>query len=172
MSALRQTFEGLSERARGWFSGLEPRERLMVVGCAVVLLVTVLFLGVWEPLTKTHAMRVDALERAQETRLRIDHAAQLARASQGRAAPGSGVSLLAAVDQSSKEGTIGKAPTRIQPQGEREVRVWFDDVPFEASLRWLERLQSHYAIEVQTLDIEPESTPGRVKLRASLARPS
>lgn len=172
MSSLKHRMYDALNRGREWFFSLDRRERSMVALCALVALIAVLFLGVWEPIQKSRERNQAGLERARQISERIDYAAALARSTQGRQTPAAGTSLIAAVDQSSKQGPMGKAPTRIQPQGEKELRVWFEDVSFAASVRWIDRLQNHYGIQIKTLDIEPESAPGRVKLRATLSRPS
>ena len=167
-----QSLQDASARGQQWFAALEMRERVMVVACAIVVVIAALFLGVWEPLVKSRGDRLEALDRARSLSDRIEHAAILAGNSNQASAPGGNASLLAAIDQSSKQEPMNKAPSRIQPQGDREVRVWFEDVSFDASVQWLARLQTQYGIQVQSLDIEPESAPGRVKFRASLVRPS
>lgn len=170
-----QTLREHSTRARERFLALPLRERWMLGVGAAVLLLTVLYLALVEPLAHAHAQRTAALESARQVAIRLEQAAvQLQRDSGVRpaATAGRGLSLMAVVDQASKQGTLGKSPTRIQPEGDREVRVWFEDVSFDAAVRWLAELQSRYGVGVQTLDVEPQSTPGRVNLRLSLVRAS
>lgn len=157
------------DRASSWFGALAPRERVLVAACVIVVVAAVLFLGVWEPINVARRDHQAALEQAQALSLRIDEAARLAQDRTRGTAPASGVSLISAVDQAAQSGELGK-PTRLQPQGDAEVRVWFDDVSFDASLLWIATLQSRYGIEVQSLDVEPRDAPGRVNLRASLVR--
>lgn len=102
---------------------------------------------------------------------RIETAASLAQSQRGGAVNRS-AALLSVVDQTSRSGTLGKEPTRVQPEGsgEREVKVWFDDVPFDNCLRWLTELQTRYAIQVSSAEIEQGSAPGLVNARFSLSR--
>lgn len=85
---------------------------------------------------------------------------------------GRGMSLLAAIDQSTRGGVLTKPPERMQPEGEREVRVWFDDVPFDSLVRWVALLQTQYGVTVQMLDIEAQPGAGLVDARLSLTRAS
>ena len=160
------------ERARERFLALQPRERWILSAGAVVLLITLLYLVVWEPVVKSHRERVEALESSRLLAIRLEQAAAQVQGAGGQrgAAAGRGLSLMAAVDQASKQGTLGRSPTRIQPEGDREVRVWFEDVSFDALVRWMAELQGNYGVGVQTLDIEPQSTPGKVNARLSLVR--
>ena len=171
LARVRQSFE----RARERFLALQPRERWILSGGATVLLLTLVYLLVWEPLVDAHKQRLEALESSRLLAIRLEQAAaqvQRAGGQRGAGNAGRGLSLMAAVDQASKQGTLGKSPTRIQPEGDREVRVWFEDVSFDALVRWLAELQTRYGVGVQTLDIEPQATPGKVNARLSLTRGS
>lgn len=174
MSAL-QNFQVRSARARERFLALQVRERWILGVGAVLLLIVVLYLAVWEPLVQARTQRTAALESARQIAVKLEQAAAQLQVSSGRnpaATQGRGLSLMAAVDQASKQGSLGKGPTRIQPEGDREVRVWFEDVPFDSMVRWLSDLQVRYGVAVQTLDVEPQSTPGKVNVRMSLVRAS
>ncbi|MGH8516912.1 MAG: type II secretion system protein GspM [Panacagrimonas sp.] len=171
--ALKRIREPL-ERARARFLALQPRERWILSSGAVVVLLTVLYLAVWEPVVDAHRQKVEALESSRLLAIRLEQAAaQVQRAGGQRgsgANTGRSLSLMAAVDQASKQGSLGRSPTRIQPEGDREVRVWFEDVSFDAMVPWLADLQLRYGVGVQTLDIEPQATPGKVNVRLSLVR--
>ncbi|TDU31584.1 type II secretion system protein M (GspM) [Panacagrimonas perspica] len=175
MKRALQSFQAQSARARARFLALQVRERWIVGVGAVVMLFVVLYLAVWEPLTKAHVQREAALASARSTAIRLEEAAAKLQTSAGRnpaATAGRGLSLMAAVDQASKQGSLGKEPTRIQPEGDREVRVWFEDVSFDSLVRWLSDLQTRYGVAVQTLEVEPQATPGKVNVRLSLVRAS
>lgn len=162
-------------QARERFLALQDRERWMLGVGGVVLLLTVLYLAIWEPVVKGHANRAAALESSRALAVRLEEAAVLVQSQRGRnpaATAGRGMSLMAAVDQASKQGPLGKGPSRIQPEGDREVRVWFEDVSFDALLRWTAILHASYGVSVQTMDVEPQAAPGQVNVRFSLVRPS
>jgi general secretion pathway protein M len=160
---------------REWFTGLAPRERLMVGACAVFVLFTILYYGIWNTLAGAHTRREKALadSRALATRLEII-GAEVTRARRSGGGAGSvnrSMSLLSAVDQASKSGTLSKPPSRMQPEGDAEVRVWLEDVNFDGLLRWIHELETRYGVTVQTVDIDKESAPGLVNARLSLVRP-
>jgi general secretion pathway protein M len=157
-----------------WFRGLAPRERVIVSVGAVVLTITILFLGVWEPLNKAHAKREADLADAQTLAQRLEVIAaevQKSRASGGGQIAGGDASLLTTVDQASKSGTLGKPLTRIQPEGDNEVKVWVDGVSFAALVHWISELESRNGISTQTAEIEKDAVPGQVNARLSLVRP-
>ena len=74
------------------------------------------------------------------------------------------------VDQATKNGTLGKAPSRLQPEGDAEVRVWLDGISFDALVRWLSDLETRQGVRVQNADIEKQDAPGTVNVRLSLVR--
>lgn len=155
-----------------WFRSLAPRERLLVSVGGAVLAVTVLYLGIWEPLSKAHAKREQDLANAQGLAQRLEMLAATAQKGQpGGAVVNTGASLLSTVDQVSKSGTLGKPLTRIQPEGDHEVKVWIDGVSFDALVRWISELESRYGISIQTADLDRDALPGQVNARLSLVRP-
>lgn len=157
-----------------WFRGLAPRERLLVSVGGVVVAITILYLGIWEPLNKAHSKREADLAAAQVLAQRLEVIAatvQGSRAGGGAPVIDSGASLLSAVDQASKGGTLGKPLSRIQPEGDSEVKVWIDGVNFEALIRWISELEGRYGISIRTADIDKDTLPGQVNARLSLVRP-
>lgn len=175
MSSTLESLRGPIVQARERFLAQPPRERWMLGVGGVVVLLTLIYLLIWEPVTQAHAARSAALESSRALAVRLEQAAQQVQALRGRnpaAVAGRGVSLMAAVDQASKQSALGKGPARIQPEGDREVRVWFEDVSFDGLVGWLAELQTRYGVSVQTMDIEPQPAPGRVNVRLSLVRPS
>jgi general secretion pathway protein M len=160
------------ERYRAWWAGLAPREQRILGAGAIALGLILFFLLVWEPLTQQRAAREQALmdARALAEQLEIT-ALEVRQTPAGTPAPASlGQSLLAVVDQSVKTSQIGKAPSRLQPEGDNTVRLWLDDVPFDAVVRWLHALQSRHGVNVENADIERQVEAGRVSVRVTLVR--
>lgn len=160
-------------QAREWFAGLAPRERLMVGACAIFVVFAILYYGIWNSLANAHHKREKALaeSRALATRLEVIGAEAMKARRSGGGAVNRSMSLLSAVDQSSKSGTLSKPPSRLQPEGDAEVRVWLEDVNFDGVLRWINELETRYGVMVQTVDIDQQSSPGLVNARLSLVRP-
>jgi general secretion pathway protein M len=161
--------EGL-DRLRTAFGQLSPRERIMVGAGAAAVLLTLIYVAAWQPLVKAHAQRALALERARSIAIRIEQAGAQQRAQGGTRAIDRSTSLLAAVDQTSRSPTLGKPPSRVQPEGDREVKVWIDNVAFANLLRWLQELETRYGIRADSAEIERGNAPGVVNARISLVR--
>ncbi|RRQ21462.1 type II secretion system protein GspM [Thiohalobacter thiocyanaticus] len=161
---------------KAWLLSLAPRERLIVAGGAAVLLLLVLWLGLWEPLDQ----RVEELEQSvavqEEEFTWMQQAAaeiQQLRRSGGQAAAGlQGRSLLAVVDQATRAAGLNSGLKRIEPEGQSRVRVQFEQIGFDDFMRWLDGLHRQYGVFTQSITIEREEAPGRVNIRLTLDAPA
>lgn len=161
-------------QAQEWFRSLAPRERLLVGVGGIVVAITILYLGIWEPLSKAHTKRAGDLAAAQTLAQRLEvigATVQSARANGSAPVMNNGASLLSTIDQASKSGALGQPLSRIQPEGENEVKVWIEAVSFEALVRWMNELESRYGVSIKSADIEKNTLPGQVNARLSLVRP-
>lgn len=168
-SPLDSLREGI-RTGRERFMALQVRERWMLGVCVVFLVFIVLWLGIYDPIVKAHKRRADALETSRALAIRLEEAAAKVQGQRSGPVANRGISLIAAVDQASRSGTVGKAPSKIQPEGDAEVRVWFEDVSFDPMVRWVADLQTRYGITVQTMTVEPKSEAGSVDIQLSLVR--
>lgn len=170
LQLLQIRVEPLLERYRE----LQPRERLIVATGTVVVIITLIYVVLWEPFANARARQSAALanERALAERLEtIGIAVQRARASGIGTVQGGNQSLLTLIDQQGKAPELGKTPTRLQPEGENEVKIWFEDIPFDALVRWMANLESRYGIQISGAEIERRAGAGLVNARLTVTRP-
>lgn len=158
------------ERLRSALLELAPRERVMVMTGATVFAVTLLYLLIWEPLATAHRQREEGLQRARMLSVRIEQAAAQVTAGGAGRSIDRNQSLVSAVDQTSRSPILGKTPSRLQPEGDREVKIWFEDVPFANLLRWLQDLETRYGITASSAEVERGTAPGLVSARLTLVR--
>jgi len=178
MKALRLRFEqAFAQQIAPWrvrFEALQPREQILVAIAGIVVALAVIYAGVWQPFARAKARNSMDLEAARSVAnsLVIAQAEVQARGQRGNGAiVGSDVSLLTAVDQASKSGTLTKPPSRLQPDGDNQARVWLEDVPFDVLVRWMYELQNTYGLKIDVADIERQPTSGLVNARLSVTRP-
>ena len=170
MASLAKRAEPLTERYRE----LQPRERVIVAVGAVVVALTLIYVALWEPAANARARQTTALadQRALAERLEtIAVKVQKARASGVSAIQGQNQSLLTLIDQQGKSAELGKPPARLQPEGDTEVKVWFEDVPFDALVRWMATLESRYGVQIVGAEIERRAVAGLVNARLTVVRP-
>jgi len=158
-----------------WFAGLEPRERLLVSGGAVVLVLLLLYVVIWEPIASGYSnLQEDVAEQKQTLAWMQQAASQiktLQRSSTGEVRGLGGRSLLAVVDQSARSAGLGDSIKRIEPDGSKGVKVWLEGVAFDPMILWLGKLTRTYQIETSLITIEPQGG-GRVNARLTLLEPA
>lgn len=156
------------------FEALQPREQLLVAGGGVVVVLALIYWVLWQPFALWRDHAENKLHGSRELAARIE--AIGAQAQQSHAVGGgnlaAGASLLTAVDQASKDGTLGKPPSRVQPDGDKQVRVWVEDVQFDAVLRWMDNVQNRYGLHIDGVSVERRPTAGTVNARFTLTRAS
>jgi general secretion pathway protein M len=157
-----------------WWNARLPRERQILIVGAVFVVFFILYSAIWAPLAKArHRAELDLQEtRALANRLEtVASEVERNRGSGGMAAATRGMPLLSAVDQASHRPELGKQYEKIEPdEGERTVKIWIDDVPFDSLVNWLNLLQTQYGIVVSTAELERKGE-GLVNARLSLTRP-
>ena len=160
------------EQFKAWWSARLPRERQILGAGAMVVAILLFYSVVWLPVAKARH-RADADLRASRTfanRLETIAVDVERMRGTGGAAANRGTSLLIAVGQAAQRPELSARPSRIEPDGEKEVKVWLDEVPFDALVEWLQQVQQEYGIVVASADLERKND-GTVAARLSLARP-
>ncbi|GIU45466.1 type II secretion system protein M [Shewanella sairae] len=151
------------ENFKAWWNGLVLREKQMVSACGVVLVIGILYWGVWTPIANAEAEAQRNLEGQQST---LNYVKQTANRIAGLKQSGSSNafrgSLSAAVNQTA--GAFGLEITRMQPQGNK-IQVWMDEVPFDTLLNYLNELVQNKGLSLESLDLAESDTPGYVNVR-------
>lgn len=159
---------------KDWFAGLEPRERMLVSGGALVLVLLILYLLIVEPVTSGYRTLKEGVAEQKQTLAWMKQAAAevktLQRSGAGSARGLGGRSLLAVVDQSARNGGLGASIKRIEPEGSKGVKVWLEGVPFDPMILWLGKLSKSHQVKPSILTLEPLGN-GRVNARLTLLEP-
>jgi len=155
---------------------LAPREKQLLIFMSVVVLITLFYFALWKPL-KTGIEDGELRIKAQ-TRALMEIRKQAAEVRQLRSSgAGSGTtvkdssSLLGLIERSAKQKKIKGSLQKVQPEGEREVRVWMENVSFDQLISWLDLLTNRYGIQIGEISLEHGNTPGIVSGRILLQAP-
>ena len=154
-----------------WFTSLAPRERAMVSIAAVVVALAWVSAVAWNPLTASVSRLQQSVEEQQALKQWMQQAA--AEVNQLRGAAGASDdhrSLLAVVDQTSKQSQLGPAVKRIEPDGQELVRVSLEQASFDDMMSWLGSLQRSFGVSVADVSIDRQAASGRVNARITLKR--
>jgi len=155
-----------------WWGGLSGRERLLLgIGLGAVGL-TVLYLGLLEPLqtSQTRLQAQVAAEAATLARVRAlaSEAGQLQQGATPRGTLPGAQSLLAVLNDAAQSGGIQSSIERVVPNGAGEASVTFEDIAFDALAAWLVDLRTRFGIEASRLVIDKGAAPGRVNANLTL----
>ena len=156
-----------------WLNSLEPRERRLVLGGAVLGSCLLLYLLAWEPFVgKVEQLRASHSEQQALLEWMQGAAREVKQLSHGTRRPGqaaSGQSLLALIDSTAKAARLGTALKRVQPDGEQRVQVWLEEAPFDDVVAWLEGLDRRQAATLESSVFVAKDKPGLVDVRLVFA---
>ena len=149
-----------------WFAGLEERERIVLIGAAVVTALLVLFVFVLRPLSLRTANLATDVAIKQELRVNLARAAGIrGNAARGPAATDS--SLLGIARSVADQHAVALGTMRNDAD---TVRIQFTDVPFDALAAWLVTLSNQHGVRVEQISAnrrERGIVTGQVVLRRS-----
>jgi len=149
---------------------LNPRERIIVVGGAVSLLIMVIYLFVWEPLLEKQVALNASIKSQQDV-----HQWMLKSAAEVRLLKGSGKqktlsssAMQSVINRTAKSALPGALIKRIEKNRQQGVQVWIEQVAFDDMMKWLGGLQQKNGIQVASLISERTNQIGRVNIRLVL----
>ncbi len=155
---------------------LAPREKQLLIIMSITIVISLFYFAFWKPL-KTGIEDAELRLKAQ-TRTLTEIRKQAAEVRQLRA---SGIgnnssikdstSLLGLIERSAKQKKIKQSLQKVQPEGQKEVRVWMENVSFDLLISWLDLLNNRYGIQINEISLERGNTPGIVSGRILLQTP-
>lgn len=152
-----------------WYLRQSPRDRVIVIGLAVLTLAGLLYALAWHPLQSRQAQLQQTLSAKQETLEFVRRgAAQLKGASGGAAEQkSSDKAPYLLVDQIIRQAKMAP-PERNEPSGQDGARVQFGEVEFDKLVAVLAELEL-YGLQVKTLTISRKNL-GTVSARLNMER--
>jgi general secretion pathway protein M len=155
-----------------WLSNLAPRERLLVIAAAVLAVLFLIYSMAWRPLVQEseRLREVNAQQRSDLAWMRsAAREVKLLRRSAPRKPGRASGSLLGTVDALARQARVKDQIRRIQPDGDRMVRVEMDAVDFDGLIGWLGRLAAQ-GIETSSLSLTRIDRTHQVEARLTLER--
>ena len=160
----------LVARLQKSLNGLNPRERFIVLGGAMVLLVLGIYLLAWEPLIE----KQESLDASIKTQQEL-HSWMLQSAAKVRQLKGSGDlrrlnygSMQSVINKTAKAALPGAVIKRVEKNRQQSVQVWIEQVAFDDMVKWLGNLQQKNGVRVTSLVSERIEQAGRVNVRLVL----
>lgn len=157
------------------FSGLSQRDQKLVLVIAAILVVTLFYVVVWEPLH----LNLEKQRNNQITQTEIHNWMQNA-AVEVRALKASGnrpgkilkknspVSIVA--EQSAKISGLKEHISKIESSGKNSAQIKVNNASFNQMLLWINTLKTRYGINVSSAKIERTDKEGKINARLVLNR--
>jgi type II secretory pathway component PulM len=157
----------MKEQLRAWFENRPPHERAILVGVAVAVLLSLLWVGALRPMQSGSAVLRESV--AAKQRLLVDLAQIDGQDAGAGGGAGQDQTLLRLVKNSSIE--HGVELTRERPDGPNGLQVTFGNVSFDALVAWLVALETQNSISVESASFTGTRQPGLVNGQLLLRRP-
>lgn len=156
------------------YDQLPRRDQQALMLLAVAVMLAIVYFAIWRPaVTYRHdaeAARENAAELVnwmQANRVRIQQLAQSRNQSSSSTSKLSDSrALMSTVTRSA--GEAGLTLQRFEPSGEKAIRVWLEDVPFNQVAAWLEKMTTEYGIQIDQAALDRGDSPGMVSVRLTL----
>ena len=161
------------QKLKDWFFSLKPRERAIVAGGGVlVLLIAIYMLGLapFYSAVNSRAERV-ARKEADLAWMRSVGGEVMALNVSGQAVAPSNESLVVLIDRAARECGLGSALTGQTPSGDNGIRVRLEQAEFDKLVVCLGSLQQSHSVAIESATIDRTAKPGFVNASLVLTRP-
>lgn len=167
------------DKIKQYWHKLSRREHYIVIGTALILLLALFFITVWQPWHKAIASMEKNLPGKRQSLVWMQQTADLlqgpvkAASSQQASTKGANQSLLAIVEQTAKQAAISKSIQQLSPgESEREVRLVLTQVDFNGWVRWISKLAHEYGVEVKEVSAQRQlkDSPNKGDIRVTFVR--
>jgi len=144
------------ERIRVWWTGLTPRERVLLGTLGTLLMLAILIYGVVKPLQTSRAESLADIRTYETLMARVNAAPALGPQATGpQPRTGSPAEILA-----QSAATYGvQMQAEATPTG---IRVTVADAPYDAVVNWMADIARTSTLAATRVDIQKRPTPGRV----------
>ncbi len=163
------------QQIKQWFNSLPQKERWMVSGTGLLIIITLFYLIVWEPMHVGLETERQKQQAQKEVLVWMQQAAgevRALRASGNRSTVrDKNKPITLVIEQSINNAGLKTSVKKIESSGNNGARVTLNNASFNQILVWLNTLATHNGTQVVSANIERASKPGRVNARLSFERP-
>jgi general secretion pathway protein M len=150
-----------------WLAGRERNEQWVILGLAALTVITVLWLGIWKPISDWRDVEHNRYRNAQ---IALDwmraNEARAREIAQSGPAGGGARQITQVITRSAEVQQLQIA--RLQPEDSGAVSVVLQSQPFNQVVRWLHQLQQNNGVTVARASFDAETEPGLVSAQIRL----
>jgi general secretion pathway protein M len=161
------------QSVKDWYRGLQPRERVIVLCGAVLVVATALYLFALQPFYSALGAREASVSKKEADLAWMRSVAgemQALAASQPMVAVPTDESLVVLIDRTAREAGLASALTGQTPSGETGIRVRLESASFDRAMMWLANLELSHRISIESATFDRTSSPGLVNINLVLNR--
>ncbi len=162
------------EEIQHWYQGLQQRERQLVLAASAVIIITLLYLIIWEPIykgveeqTQKYQTQADILDWMQAAAVEV-RTLKASGVTNRRTNSSQPVSLL--VEKSTTTAGLKPYLRKLESTTDKGARITIDAASFDQVLLWLNTLQIQYGITVSSANLDRDDKAGAVNIRMTLNR--
>jgi general secretion pathway protein M len=158
----------LLTKLRTWYSGLQERERRVVVIGAAALGLLILVGGILLPLQAAVSAAVRRADSRREDLAWMRVNAPEIQSGAATLFSPTGEAPVVIVDRAGREAGLGGALKGTQPSG-NGVRVQLEAAPFDTLVTWLAALDERYGLAIDSITVDRGARPGVVNANVTVA---
>ena len=148
---------------KNYLAQLNTREQRLVIITSILVVLSVLYFMIYEPLTTAQSEATKQLIEKKETlawMTQVKH--QAGKSSQQSI--GDTSQLLSILTKQLSDSNLKHFPYQLQQSSGGQVELSYEKVPFNLFIEWLLTFQSQYAIHIDRLSAAKGEQEGLVKL--------
>jgi general secretion pathway protein M len=153
------------EQFKEWWESISQREQQLAMVSVVVIVIAVLYWGIWTPLTNQLTESKKQLIRAESTLSWTQEKANVLLQAGAVKTKGRRGNLTQVLNSSARKNNI--TFSRIVNKKDK-MEVWITNVDFDLFLRWLTTLTNKYDVTVLNVDIAKTNEKGYIKVNRLL----
>lgn len=163
------------QQIQNWYNALAKKEQWSVVGTTLLIIITLFFLIVWEPLHLGLKTEQQTQNTQNKSLIWMQQAANevksLRRSGVNTTSRDKNKPTTLVIEQTIKNAGLKANLSKIESSGNNGARVTLTNASFNQILIWLNTLSTHNGIFVNSANIERTSTAGKTNAKLTFERP-